>query len=485
MKGDRVQNGHEKSEEETIRRWGLSEGSAQEIGERLAGFWGIYGRWARTKTRDNSAYGLAYVSGLLRMEEKRNMANIGRKTGVSGQNLQHFMSESPWAGREMIAAMQEAVCQRPEMAGGMLIIDESGEEKSGASGAGVIQQYNGRHRNLDTSQVGVFSAYVKGDIWTWVDGELFIPKPWFSEGHAQRRKKAGMPQAGVYHTKTELGWELIQRARAAGLPFVAVAFDSLYGMDTRLRDRCRRAGIEYYADIRRNTQVYLKDPSQEFIPRKDGRVPKRPGSLSKFAWGAGEVADLPDTHWQRLSLRPDARGILAADFAARPVWTLRDDGEIVPETLLIRRDKDKLTFTLTNAPANTSLTLLAQRKSQRYFVERSIQDAKSEFGWDEFQALKFRAWEHHLALTILASWFIAETRLDWSLQHPHDPALFDQYATDVLPILSVANVRELLRAALPLPQLSPHDATRLVVQHFENRARSRRSRLKNRSASLI
>jgi SRSO17 transposase len=49
---------------------------------------------------------------------------------------------------------------------------------------------------------------------------------------------------------------------------------------------------------------------------------------------------------------------------------------------------------------------MAHRKSQRYIIERSNQDAKSELGWDEFQATKFRAWEHQLALTILASWFI-------------------------------------------------------------------------------
>ena len=29
------------------------------------------------------------------MEAKRNMANIGRKTGVPAQNMQHFMSNSP------------------------------------------------------------------------------------------------------------------------------------------------------------------------------------------------------------------------------------------------------------------------------------------------------------------------------------------------------------------------------------------------------
>jgi hypothetical protein len=38
-----------------------------------------------------------------------------------------------------------------------------------------------------------------------------------------------------------------------------------------------------------------------------------------------------------------------------------------------------------------------------YFVERSIQDAKSELGWDEFQAIKYRTWEHQLALTMLVS----------------------------------------------------------------------------------
>jgi hypothetical protein len=44
----------------------------------------------------------------------------------------------------------------------------------------------------------------------------------------------------------------------------------------------------------------------------------------------------------------------------------------------------------------------------------SNQDAKYEFGWDDFQAIKYKAWEHHLALTIMANWFINETRLEWT-----------------------------------------------------------------------
>ncbi|MBN1312233.1 MAG: hypothetical protein JXB30_12510, partial [Anaerolineae bacterium] len=115
----------------------------------------------------------------------------------------------------------------------------------------------------------------------------------------------------------------------------------------------------------------------------------------------------------------------------------------------------------------------------RYFAERGNQDAKSELGADEFQATKFLAWEHHLALTILASWFIAETKLEWASLYTRDPALYEYYQVDVLPSLSVANVRELLRAALPLPQLSPAQAAALVVKHLDNRTRSRKSRLRS------
>ena len=215
------------------------------MGERLEDFWREYGQWARTKTRDTSQYGLAYVSGLLRMEAKRNIATIGRQAGISEQNMQHFISNSPWAGREMIAAMQRAVAGRAELAGGMLIVDESGDEKSGDSGAGVMRQYNGRHKQVEMCQVGVFAAYAQGDIWTWVDGELFIPERWFSQAYAIRRRKAAIPAERRYQKKTELGWQMIQRAQGAGIPFVAVTFDSLYGHDSWLRDQCRAADLEY------------------------------------------------------------------------------------------------------------------------------------------------------------------------------------------------------------------------------------------------
>lgn len=417
------------------------------------------------------------------MDTKRNIAEIARKTEISEQNMHHFISESPWNGRAVIEQMQQAVAERSEMAGGVLIIDESADAKAGKMSVGAGRQHNGRLGKIDQCQVGVFAAYAQGDYWTWVDGALFVPQKWFTADYERQRRKTDLPQDMRFQTKPQLAWQLIEQAKAANLPFVAVDFDSLYGRSASLRDTCHMAGIEYYADVPSNTQVYLAEPTVVWPLTKRGKPSKHYQIVDATAVTVQQVRDDPTTEWHTIALRPTERGRLVADFAMCPVWTVRADGAVVAETLLIRRDHDDyLTYALTNATSDTPLQTLAARKSQRYFVERSIQDAKSELGWDEFQAVKYRAWEHQLALTILASWFITETRLDWAVEYPRDSALVEDYETDALPALSMANIRELLRAAMPLPQLSPEQAAQLVVKHLDNRTRSRRSRLRKRSA---
>ena len=457
-----------------------------DLGNRLAQFWRDYGRKARTKTRDTRAYGLSYLKGLLRLKADRNMAEIAREDGVSEQNMQHFISQSPWSGTEMIQQVQAAIGNREALVGGVLILDESADVKYGKKSAGAGRQHNGRLGKIEQSQVGVYLSYAKGDIWTLVDGELFLPEKWFSESEAPRRAKAKIPtERNVFQTKIELGWQMIERAQVADLPFVAVAFDSLYGRSFWLREQCDAAGIEYYADIPANQALYLAPPVLEFEVSKHGKATDKFKVVGQTAVKASELAQRKTTRWQTLQLRPTERGILTDEFASLPVWIVSADGGIRSETLLMRRETSKIRYCLTNAPDTTPLLTLARRHCQRYFVERSLQDAKSELGMDEFQAIKYRAWEHHLALTILASWFIAETRLDWQIEHPPDPQLAEDYATDLLPSLSMANVRDMLRATLPLRQLSPLEAAQQVVKHLDNRTRSRRSRLRKASASLI
>jgi SRSO17 transposase len=436
-----------------------------------------------TQTYDKSEYAFGYVSGLLRIETKRNMANIARKTGMVEQNTQHFMSYSPWSGPGLITDIQNDVKQHPEFqTGAMLVIDESADQKAGECSAGAGRQHNGRLGKIEMSQVGVFAALVTPRVNTWIDGELFFPEHWFAPDYLEQRKKVGFPKGRTFKTKPELAWDMLQRIQANGIPFEAVAMDDLYGRNAQLRRRLEDAQLEYYGDIPENTVVYLDKPQITYPLTKRGKPSKNYQVVAKPRYEVRELRQHPALEWAVITLRPNERGQLRARFGRCRVWTV-DQGECRQGWLLIRQDEKQITYVLSNASPTTSLETMAWRKSHRYFVERSNQDEKSELGWDEFQAIKYLAWEHQLALTILASWFIAETRLDWMKRFERDPALLEQYEIDVLPLLSVGNVRELLRAAMPLPQLSTQEAAALVVKHLTNRTRSRKSRLRKRHRS--
>jgi SRSO17 transposase len=423
------------------------------------------------------------------MEGDRNYANIARQTGNSEQNMQHFMTNSPWNVQRIYQQLAGELCSSAELSsGGALILDESADEKAGVDSAGAQPQYNGRLGKVEVSQVGVFLAYAnltQTPVWTWVGGDLFLPEAWFTEEMASPRRHLGVPEDVPFRTKPEIGWDLIrQEVEDYGLEVEVVCCDTLYGRNAWLRSQLRGASLTYMADIPCDTEVYLTKPQVGIPPRRSrrGRAPTRPKVLSEEK--PVEVRSLvhaAGTRWRRLRIRSTERGELCDEFAARRVWTVYD-GQAIPEWLVMRKERSgKYRYALSNASKGTALEQLAWWKCQRYFVERSNQDAKSELGWDEFQAQKFRAWQHHVACTVLASWFVAQTKLEWAQTYERDPELAPVLEVEMLPMLSMANIRSLLRAVLPLPQLTPKEATDRVIQHLINRTQSRKSRMKHAS----
>ena len=242
------------------------------------------------------------------------------------------------------------------------------------------------------------------------------------------------------------------------------------------------AGIVYMADIPEDMKVYLNKPDfgvPTCVPKYKGKKAKNPRVLGgEKAEEVRQVCKTFEKEFKRFKVRDMERGELNDPFLMLRVWTIRDQ-ELAPEWLVIRHEYGKkYSYALCNASAGTDLEELAKLKCVRHFVERSNQDAKSEIGWDELQARKYRAWEHHLALTIMASWFIAQIKYDWANSFPRDTELSKQLEVETLPVLSVANVCELLKAVMPLQQLTPEEATNMVINHLVNRSRSTASRLR-------
>jgi SRSO17 transposase len=417
------------------------------------------------------------------METNRHFAGIGRETGVSGQNLQHFMSASPWSGPAVCQQVQAELKATPELVrGGVLLVDESAEEKASAKSAGAGRQYNGCLGKVEMSQGGVLLSYVNLKVaqgfWSWIDGRLFLPEAWFRADQKALGKRLGIPKGLGFKTKVELAWEMIEAAITHGVPFEIVGFDTLYGRSGWLRAQLRNAGVLYMAEVPVDTELYLEKPLLG-IPERLSKCGRPPSKVQVLSGEAVRVDSLrSQVPWQNLRLRTTERGELCDPFAARRVWTVYE-GEAVEEWLVLRRETNgKYSYALCNAPADKPLEHLAEWKCQRYFIERSNQEAKSELGWDELQAQKYPAWEHHLALTVLASWFVAQTKFEWARDYPRDPKLLQHLGIDQLPALSVANVRLLLRAVMPLQRLSVKQATDLAIEHLLNRTRSRKSRLK-------
>ena len=459
------------------------------LSDRLYACWQRYAACFRTTTRDTSEYAYHYVSAILRMPSDRTFTSIGHTAGVASENIQHFISNAPWDAHATYRQVQREIAATPALAAdGLLILDEAAVKKAGPHSAGAGRQWNGRLGKVDLSQVGTFLAFASGSTWTWIDGELFLPEHWFTPQMADERVRLGIPTERTFASKVALGWQMIERVQAIGLPFAAVACDDLYGRSHDLRAKMDQAAITYMADIPRTLEVYVTQPViavPAAVPGQRGpRAIKGRVVPEHKAVAVWQLARREDTHFEQVQVRATERGTINDPFAARRVWTRRDGLPVAEEWLVIRQESNgEYSYALSNAPADTPVARLAWLKCQRYAIECANQDAKSELGWDELQAQKYRAWEHHLALTILASWFVAQTKLEWNEQYGRDAGLLEQFGVEVLPALSLANVRSLLRAVLPLPQFTPHQAAQQVVRHLVNRTRSRKSRLKQRSTA--
>ena len=487
---------HEKDHVFDPQRWGLPPEAISDLANRLRRIWFRFKDCFITKTRDTSQYAFMYMRGLLTMDTKRNYTNISHRVidlEDDGQNLQHFMSDSPWSSQEVFHQIQDEISFYSELKGGMLTLDESGDKRSGEDSAGTARQHIGRLGKVDMGQVGVVLGYYQLHTWAMVDAELYLPEAWFDDKHKKLRKRWHIPEERTFATKIQLGMEMIQRARDRGFDFEVLGCDTLYGRDSQFRAELDSQNIHYMADIPANIHVYLNKPLMGIPKRKPGKQGRTPSRLQvlndvKPVDVSALAHDMPLTS---VPIRYGERGLVEYDCVARQVWTVTETGEVRQEWLFIRLEiNGEFSFSLSNVPTNcsetncfhldTPLEKLAFWRCERYFAERIFQDAKTEAGWDELAARKYRAWMHHTALDALALWFIAQTKLDWSQQYPRDSELARQLEVVVLPALSMANIREMLKAVLPLKQLSPQEAVQLVIKHLVNRSCSTSSRMKSK-----
>lgn len=389
---------------------------------------------------------------------------------------QHFITYSPWDANGLMARLAH---DANLLLGGdedtFLLGDESGFSKKGSKSVGVARQWNGRLGKIDNCQVGVFTALARRDRVTLIDTRLFLPEEWTND--QERCRRAGVPEDRLQHrTKPQLLLEMVKQHRANGVQFAWVSADALYGNDPAYLRGLDDQGETFMADVQCKQHIYLDDP-KPYRPRrkfKRGRKPTRLKSRRKSIRVDRWVAKQPDSTWQTITLRQTTKGELTVRVLHRLVWLWDGKEQSARQWHLIVCEKTteepQRKYSMSNAPHGTPLPRLASMQSQRYWVERALQDAKSQAGLAEYQIRQWNGWHHHMAMCILVQLFFLENKIKHANQ---------------CPLLSCADVRRLLLALLPRRDVTLAEVVRqMIVRHKQRAASTASYRKKRRKKSV-
>ena len=356
------------------------------------------------------------------------------------RNLQQFVTHSKWRYREVIDHVARDVDGLlGDGRNACLLIDESGFAKQGKGSVGVSRQWLGRLGKVDNGQVAVFGAMVNGQYAAPIDVRLYLPKEWADD--PDRCRKAGVPEdERRFRTKPELALEIVRHARKKGLRYGWVGADAGYGKGPGFCFALDEMGETFCVDVHSDFQVYLKDP-KPYLPEKAdkaGRPFTRYQSDQEGIEVRTLVDSLPARRWKTVTLRKTTRGVLRVRICRLKVYVWDGESEKVKYWTMVATkslgDNPDTKISLSNAPKHTTLKRLGWMQRQRYWVERTFEDAKSECGMADYQVRKWSAWHHHMALVMMAMLFMLSERI---------------HHKDTYPLLSCADIEELLARFLP------------------------------------
>jgi SRSO17 transposase len=410
-----------------------------------------------------------YACGLMQAGSRKNMDRMAEVVPDSkSRNLQQFLTHSKWDSRSVIdqvARDANELLGDDQQTG--FLIDESSFAKQGPMSVGVSRQWLGRLGKVDNGQVAVFGVLAKHRLAVPVDVKLYLPQKWTDD--PKRCQKAGVPEdERVFRTKDQLALEIVAHARQNGLRFGWVGADAGYGKGPGFCTQLDQMGECFVVDLHSDFSVYLDDP-QPYIPKKEitrGREYTRYRTNAKSCEVKKIIDSLNLDQQPVLQLRDTTRGTLKVRALRLPVYVWDGTSSQALRFFLLATQTvgpaPQIKISLCNAPEHMALERLAWMQLQRYWVERAFEDAKSECGMADYQVRKWSAWQHHMALVMMAMLFMLSERI----RHK-----------ETYPLLSCSDIEELLSRFLPRRDVTKEE----IIQQLEQRHRKRLCAIKSHS----
>jgi SRSO17 transposase len=324
------------------------------------------------------------VSGLLMELEDHNCWTIAEAAGHRGPHrLQHLLSRAIWDEQQVLDIASAWAAGHLDDGDGVLIVDETADEKSSADAAGAARQYSGTVGGVALCQVAVTLTYATGRGHALIGRALYLPEGCAADG--EHRELAGVPEEVMFATKPQLAGGLLDRAQSLGIRAAFAAGDEVYG-GRELRRGIRQRQMGYVMAVRANHAVTA-------------------GS-GRTLTAAGAARMIPARAWHRMRTGSGTKGTRHYDWAMLEVTSDdtpegHDGGNSV---LLVRRHRytGKLSFYRCWTPGPVPLSRLITIAVTRWRIEEDHQLAKQAAGLDAGQVIRWRSWHRWTAICLLA-----------------------------------------------------------------------------------
>jgi SRSO17 transposase len=391
-----------------------------------------------------------YVSALASELPSRNGWSIAEQCGDRSPDCtQRLLNRASWdeaaamslVRQHAVAGLDDAArrSRRRRMTVGAL--DETGQEKSGASTAGVKRQYMGCAGRVANGINTVHLSYVRDKTGhALVGARQWIPREAVED--PERSLVTGLPPDLRFRTKGQLAIGILEDARADGLSFDFICGDEVYGSCTELREHLQQRGQAYVLRVASSFTLTLA-----------------PGTAMTCA-GAVKKLLRDGRRWEVRSAGKGSKGDRWYAWA----WIATASPR---HSLLVRRHlkTGDLAFHYCYVPEGqlAGKARLISAAGLRWPVEEGFEFGKDYFGLDQCQGRLYTAILRHLVLAMAALAICAVTAAQ--LRHQTDaqaqpPARPDQPppADPGLIPLTVHEVKKLLASALDRPKPPGHVA---------------------------
>ena len=362
--------------------------------------------------KERHLWGHLYIRGLLLDGERKSIgAMVARLPDGNEQNLQQFVSQSPWPWHPLWQHL--AIKPSRTFTATAWIIDDTGLPKQGSHSVGVHRQYSGTLGKKGNCQVAVSLHQAGPQGSSALAWRLYLPRVWADD--QQRRTKAGVPQEVAFHKKWELALELIDQVIEWSLNPQVVLADAGYGDITDFRRGLQKRNLAYAVGVTRQVRVWLEPPLIiEHQRCATGRPPRRQYDYpQQKPVTARAVAMSHQQKFRAVSWREGSKGKMSSRFARLRVQTAHGyvEGEEPGKRvwLLIEWPEDEpepVKYYLCDLPETISLKRLVETARGRWRVEQDYQQMKEELGLDHFEGRSWMGWHHHVSLVMLAHAFL-------------------------------------------------------------------------------